>query len=111
MTATHNAIVGTIRKALDDYKAALEAATPDALACLGDYVIRTTPGMYFRVGSTQAVSITRCSRYLHRLGAGLEARNVRDGAGNRGEVVEYRKALIEEIERTAAILAEVEEAA
>lgn len=107
--STTTQIVGVIKKVLADYEAALARATPNERACYGDYVIRTSAGLYYREGSTTAMCLLNCSRYMDRLGAGLTARHLRDGAGNKGEVVEYRKALQDEIADTEALIAKIEE--
>lgn len=107
--STRDSIIRTIRTVIEDHKAALNRATPDELACFGEWVIRTSPGMYYREGSKTAMCVLNCSRYMHRMGAGLLANKLTDGAGNKGEVLEYRRALQAEIESTAALLAQVEE--
>lgn len=95
---------------LTELKAMLERATADEMGAFGAYVITTSPGCYYRDGAQGMRTLTWASRYVTRLGAALVARNIRDGFGSPGKVMEYRLALqleIERVEETIATLTEV----
>lgn len=101
---TREETIDELRKALAELLEAHRWASPAWDECLGAWVIRTSPGFYFRNNSTNTTGVLWASRFQTRFHAEQMALRVKDGAGNVGQVVARRRALEEEIEAVEEVL-------